>query len=262
MTNQNDIFATKAGQWDFVIAISVIALMGFFIYMVAFKKKPEQKTQIEKSIDVKNREKEVETTVLAANTVATKSNREKEVPYRISKVKRTNALDGNDQAEASILTDYEVSEISTVESVDSASEQNIVDSETAQDHFQTLATELDKSTQVVETEATIVEEDEQVSQQKDTSPPPTGEKKVAGKTVVNQNSPCSVIVGSFQDPKNIARVVNKLKEMGQEIVQGQTRPGLNYVGVPVDCSDMKAQEDLVLILNQTFDIKAWVKKPQ
>lgn len=261
MATQKDIFSTNEGKWDFVIALIVIALVGIFIYMMIFSKNKAEIPNIENKIETQAdviKDEEIETVVGPEETRDTWRN---EAPLRVSEVRRTNAIDGNDRELAKIITDYEVSEeIPEKDALATTSEED-KPMEVEKEIIERKIKEVEESEiQNVAPETAVLEEETEIEATEENleeiTPTPVDVEPVNA-TIVKE---CSVIVGSFKNPNNIRKVIEKLAEMELEIVQGQTRPGLNYVGVPVECGDTNAHQELVKVLNRTFDIEAWVKR--
>lgn len=264
MSNQKDIFSTTEGRWDFVIAIVVMALVGYFLYATTFKD-PVELAPIEVPMAADDQSELTQSPAIAVKVKANEQNTTwaNEPPYRVSKVKRSNALDGDIEGAASIITDYDLpenAELETpIEKINTEINEAVESLPTEVEAIQEAAPEVIKPVETAPAEV-------QPKEQKAIVPKPAAPKATPKPTpkapvaTIPNNTNCAVIVGSFANPENFNGIVQKLQEMGYDIVKGETRPGLDYVGVPVDCGDSEKQSDLVEKLNRTFNIKSWVKK--
>jgi len=235
MDPKKDIFATKEGKRDYVIALVVIAIFSLVIYQFVFKS--EAVDDISTAADTsdvvvttssdeakEDRYLYTNSTTYAATTIQT------EAPYEGTK------------ATAVVISDMDTGIPKVADSIskplDTATETKIVPQ--TRDSLATAAS--NKTGRLPES---VVEKKEPI-------------KKAVATTNLAIN--CVVVVGVFKEEANKTAVIEKLKSFGHSHAEGILRDNLNYVGVPVECNNEQQRQKLLKQLNQSFGIDSWVMR--
>ena len=121
------------------------------------------------------------------------------------------------------------------------------------------------SEETKEVSNTIDLKEKVVEIQEEVSPEVEEVKEPIKKAVVETNSDsdsfdCVIVVGAFREVSNKTKIIDKLQLLGYSHTEGVLRRGLNYVGVPVECSNRSGKKKLLRELNKEFGIQSWVKK--
>jgi len=245
MNPKNDIFATSEGKWNFVIAILVIALFSGFIYQFLFDAEEEISDQASSELD---------DTLMQSETIAPKD-AEQEYLYTNSDQYTAMTVKTEDAYEPSKKTAVVISDIKKSTSNTNPSISKSLHEPTEK----VLPTHVkEKDSNPIETETLKEEVQEKKIPETETLTPVAQTTIAPTKDDTNLN--CVAIVGVFKVVGNKIAVIEKLKSLGYGYSEGILREGMSYVGVPLNCENETARENLLNELNKAFGIDSWIKR--
>ncbi len=247
MTPDKDIFSSREGRWDFVIAIVVIAIFSAFIYMYMFNKE-EDSSVTATDVDTKE-EAPLPDSYHSEGRDYVYSNSDTFVPITIPVKDAYN----HNKSTAVVISD-------TILTVSDFEEEINVD---LKEEITTEVQSLSKGASeeiIADIETPVIEKKEaKISAPKKVEQLPEVIKTVPVATS-NATLNCIAMVGVFKDPNNKNTIIEKLKTLGYTYDEGAYPKGLIYVGVPVDCGNEAKRKQLIIELNEAFGIDSWVKK--
>ncbi|WP_405397089.1 SPOR domain-containing protein [Maribacter sp. Asnod2-G09] len=252
MTPDKDIFSSREGRWDFVIAIVVIAIFSAFIYMYMFNKEEDSSVSV---TDVET----LDETPLPASF----HSEGREYVYSNSDVYEPITIPAKDaydhnKSTAVVISDTTLTVSDFKEEINVDLEEEITTevqsiSKGASDESTSEEIIADIETPIIEKKETKTPVAKKVEQLQETT-------KTAPVATTNSSLNCIAMVGIFKDPNNKNTIIEKLKTLGYTHDEGAYPKGLIYVGVPVDCGNEAKRKQLILELNEAFGIDSWVKK--
>lgn len=247
MDSKKDIFATREGKQDFIIAVIVIAIFSILIYYFAFNSSDEVMVHNPVKADA----------VLTEVKPVSEKAEELYYSYASSSTNKATTIQVVDGYESESNTATVVSDIikSTPIIADKNSEpinnnETILLYENQKRRIDSIANIKEEKQSVVPTKKVITE----------TKIPAATEKIKNTAIPPNKTLNCVVVVGVFKEAANKARVIAKLNSLGHTHSEGILRENISYVGVPVNCENTQMREKLLNDLNKAFGIDSWVKK--
>ena len=263
MNQKKDFFTSKEDKWDYIIALIVIVLFSIFIYYLSFSTKGE----VVINTPTELQEVEVE---------PTKSNTEKDkYLYTNSNTYQTETIKVEDDYESEKDSAIIISDIpKAIMPVKNRESKSIVNNE-IREYKSIVDNEIKES---IETDNEIIPPTEMVL---DVEEPVTSVKEpvIELKTLQEVAKPmpvevqvdseqktnlvtfnCVIVVGVFREPKNKLAIIEQLQKLGYAQKEGVLRNDLNYVGVPINCSNKKENLKLLNELNEALGIQSWIKK--
>lgn len=248
MDSKKDIFSTREGKQDFIIALIVVVIFTVFIYQFVFSSSDEVAdiTAVESDVTQTegqpNKDKESE-----QNFHYTSSSTNEATTIQIVdgyKSERTTAIVVSDikkstpnKAKISSKPIYNNNETILLYEAQKKRADSITNVEKEKSRSRLPIKDIVNETSIV-----------------------TASEEIKNDTTTDKTLSCVIIVGVFKEAGNKAKVIAKLNALGHGHSEGILRENLSYVGVPVNCENAQVREKLLSELNKSFGIDAWVKK--
>ena len=273
MEKKDALFSSKKEQWDFVIAIIVIALVAFFIYSKTFTNSDAEgdsmlllsaTTTDTSPITYSHTKEDCPDTDSYKTTVAPKRQQTEKTTSVIPLYNDSNAYTSSSDYYATPNT-TQPSTTAPTKQLETQTPETITAPQIVEETEQDIEILEVKEVPLKETSVQI---DTLVTQTLHENIPVARKDAVKNTTIQNQTttitnttqSDCLVIIGVYQEKANEIAAITKLTELGYSHEVGTMRNQLRFVGVPVSCDDKKQKRTLIRELNNSFGISAWVKE--